>query len=82
MQNEEQEKKRVARQLAEEAKKAQLLVEERKKAEEALIEGRRKAQEQETGQTTSSVSCLTKKGRRKGDNNKKTKCVNKKFNAS
>ena len=47
MQCEEQEKKRVAKQLAEEAKQARLIVEERKKAEEALIEERRKAQEQE-----------------------------------
>ena len=47
LQREEQERKRVAKQLAEEAKRAQLLIEERKKAEEALVEERRKAQEQE-----------------------------------
>ena len=47
-QREEQERKRVAKQLAEEAKQAQLIIEERKKAEEALLEEeRRKAQEQE-----------------------------------
>ena len=42
LQREEQERKRVAKHLADEAKKAQLLVEERKKAEEALVEERRK----------------------------------------
>ena len=48
LQREEQERKRVAKQLAEEAKQAQLIIEERKKAEEALLEEeRRKAQEQE-----------------------------------
>ena len=48
LQREEQERKRVAKQLAEEAKQAQLIIEERKKAEEALLEEeRQKAQEQE-----------------------------------
>ena len=48
LQREEQERKRVAKQLAEEAKQAQLIIEERKKAEEALLEKeRQKAQEQE-----------------------------------
>ena len=48
LQQEEQERKRVAKQLAEEAKQAQLIIEERKKAEEALLEKeRQKAQEQE-----------------------------------
>ena len=48
LQCEERERKRVAKQLAEEAKQAQLIIEERKKAEEALLEEeRRKAQEQE-----------------------------------
>ena len=48
LQQEEQERKRVARQLAEEAKQAQLIMEERKKAEKALLEKeRQKAQEQE-----------------------------------
>ena len=48
LQCEERERKRVAKQLAEEAKQAQLIIEERKKAEEALLEEeRRRAQEQE-----------------------------------
>ena len=48
LQREEQERKRVARQLAEEAKQAQLIMEERKKAGEALLEKeKQKAQEQE-----------------------------------
>ena len=47
-QHEERERKRVAKQLAEEAKQAQLIIGERKKAEEALLEKeRQKAQEQE-----------------------------------
>ena len=48
LQWEEQERKRVAKQLAEEAKQAQLIIEERKKVEEGLLEKeRQKAQEQE-----------------------------------
>ena len=48
LQQEEQERKKVARQLTEEAKQAQLIIEERKKAEEALLEKeRQRAQEQE-----------------------------------
>ena len=48
LQHEEQERKRVAKQLAEEAKQARLIAEERRKAEEALLEKeRQKAQEQE-----------------------------------
>ena len=48
LQQEERERKRVAKQLAEEAKQAQLIIEERNKAEEALLEKeRQKAQEQE-----------------------------------
>ena len=48
LQREEQERKRVAKQLAEEAKQARLIAEERRKAEEALLEKeRQKAQEQE-----------------------------------
>ena len=47
-QREEQERKRVAKQLAEEAKQARLIAEERRKAEEVLLEKeRQKAQEQE-----------------------------------
>ena len=47
-QREEQERRRVAKQLAEEAKQARLIAEERRKAEEALLaEERQKAQEQE-----------------------------------
>ena len=41
LQHEEQERKRVAKQLAEEAKQAHLIIEERKKAEEALLEEER-----------------------------------------
>ena len=41
LQRDEQERKRVAKQLAEEAKQAQLIIEERKKAEEALLEEER-----------------------------------------
>ena len=48
LQREERERKRVAKQLAEEAKQARLIAEERRKAEEALLaEERQKAQEQE-----------------------------------
>ena len=48
LQQEERERKRMAKQLAEEAKQAQLIIEERKKAEEAFLEKeRQKAQEQE-----------------------------------
>ena len=41
LQREEQERKRVAKQLAEEAKQARLIAEERRKAEEALLEKER-----------------------------------------
>ena len=48
LQQEERERKRMAKQLAEEAKQAQLIIEERKKAEEAFLEKeRQRAQEQE-----------------------------------
>ena len=66
LQCEEQERKRVAKQLAEEAKQARLIAEERRKAEEALlVEERQKAQRTRKGQTASSSSCLAKKTRGK-----------------
>ena len=58
---EEQEKKRVAKQLAEEAKEARLIVEERKKAEEALVEERRKVQEQERAKQQAQALALQRK---------------------
>ena len=61
LQREEQERKRVARHLAEEAKKAQLLVEERKKAEEALVEERQKVQEQERAKQQAQVLASQRK---------------------
>ena len=79
LQREEQERKRVAKQLAEEAKKARLIVEERKKAQEALVEERRKVQEQERVKQQAQAH---KEKKRKRDKSKRTNCVNKKSNAS
>ena len=65
LQREERERKRVAKQLTEEAKQAQLIIEERKKAEEALLEKeRQKAQEQERAKQQ--AQALTFPKRRRG----------------
>ena len=62
LQREEQERKRVAKQLAEEAKQARLIAEERRKAEEALlVEERRKAQEQERAKQQAQALALQRK---------------------
>ena len=73
LQREEQERKRVAKQLAEEAKQAQLIIEERKKAEEALLEEeRRKAQEQERARQQAQALALQREeeARRQEQENK------------
>ena len=73
LQREEQERKRVAKQLAEEAKQAQLIIEERKKAEEALLEKeRQKAQEQERAKQQAQALALQREeeARRQEQENK------------
>ena len=62
LQWEEKERKRVAKQLAEEAKQAQLIIEERKKAEEAFLEKeRQKAQEQERAKQQAQALALQRR---------------------
>ena len=62
LQREKQERKRVAKQLAEEAKQARLIAEERWKAEEAMLaEERQKAQEQERAKQQAQALALQRK---------------------
>ena len=73
LQREEQERKRVAKQLAEEAKQARLIAEERRKAEEALLaEERQKAQEQERARQQAQALALQREeeARRQEQENK------------
>ena len=72
-QREEQERKRVAKQLAEEAKQACLIAEQRRKAEEALLaEERQKAQEQERARQQAQALALQREeeARRQEQENK------------
>ena len=62
LQWEEKERKRVAKQLADEAKQAQLIIEERKKAKEAFLEKeRQKAQEQERAKQQAQALALQRR---------------------
>ena len=71
LQREKQERKRVAKQLAEEAKQAQLIIEERKKAEKALLEKeRQKAQEQERAKQQALVFQREEEARKQEQENK------------
>ena len=82
LQQEERERKRTAKQLAEEAKQAQLIIEERKKAEEAFLEkGRQKAQEQERAKQQAQALALQREEEAR-NRSKSTSCISKRCSAS